>query len=29
MSGAPDALVLDLVEWVAKSPRLYGEVIEA
>lgn len=29
MSGAPDALVLDLVEWVAKSPRLYGEVIDA
>jgi hypothetical protein len=29
MSGAPDALVLDLVEWVAKTPRPYAEVIDA
>ncbi len=28
MSGAPDALVLDLVEWVAKTPRPYAEVID-
>ena len=28
MSSAPDALVLDLVEWVAKATRPYGEVIE-
>ena len=27
-SAAPDALVLDLVEWVAKAPRPYAEVIE-
>jgi len=26
--GAPDALVLDLVEWVAAAPRLYAEVID-
>jgi hypothetical protein len=24
-----DPLVLDLVEWIAKSPRLYSEVIDA
>ena len=24
-----DALVLDLVEWIAREPRLYSEVIEA
>ena len=29
MSGAPDALVLDLVEWVAKAPRPYADVIDA
>ncbi|HEY7607748.1 MAG TPA: hypothetical protein VIF14_00830 [Alphaproteobacteria bacterium] len=29
MSGAPDALVLDLVEWVAKAPRPYAEVLDA
>ena len=23
-----DALVLDLVEWIAREPRLYAEVIE-
>jgi hypothetical protein len=28
MSGTTDALVLDLVEWVAREPRLYSEVIE-
>ena len=28
MSQVPDALVLDLVEWVAKAPRPYAEVIE-
>ena len=28
MSGTSDALVLDLVEWVARQPRLYSEVIE-
>ncbi|MEO6842976.1 MAG: hypothetical protein ABI192_19700 [Bradyrhizobium sp.] len=27
MTEAADALVLDLVEWVAKEPRLYSEVI--
>lgn len=29
MSSAPEALVLDLVEWVAKEPRTYGEVLDA
>ena len=29
MSAAPEALVLDLVEWVAKTPRPYTEVLEA
>jgi len=28
MTGTTDALVLDLVEWVAREPRLYSEVIE-
>jgi hypothetical protein len=28
MADAPEALVLDLVEWVAKAPRPYAEVIE-
>jgi hypothetical protein len=28
MADALDPLVLDLVEWVAKEPRLYSEVIE-
>ena len=27
MSEAADALVLDLVEWVAREPRPYAEVI--
>lgn len=28
MTDAPDALVLDLVEWVARAPRPYAEVID-
>ena len=28
MTGTTDPLVLDLVEWIAKQPRLYSEVIE-
>ncbi len=28
MTDPTDALLLDLVEWVAKEPRLYAEVIE-
>jgi hypothetical protein len=28
MTELADPLVLDLVEWVAKEPRLYSEVIE-
>ena len=28
MRDATDALVLDLVEWIAREPRLYAEVIE-
>ena len=28
MSNAPEALVLDLVEWVAKEPRAYSEVLD-
>lgn len=28
MTGTTDALVLDLVEWVAREPWLYSEVIE-
>jgi hypothetical protein len=28
MTDAPEALVLDLVEWVAAAPRPYAEVIE-
>ncbi len=28
-ASTPDALILDLVEWVAKSPRLYADVIDA
>ena len=27
MSGELDALVSDLVEWVAREPRLYAEVV--
>ncbi len=29
MSGTPDALLMDLVFFVAKQPRLYDEVIDA
>ncbi|MBE9552013.1 MAG: hypothetical protein IMF05_00990 [Proteobacteria bacterium] len=29
MAETTDALVLDLVEWVAARPRPYGEVMEA
>lgn len=29
MSAAPEALVLDLVEWVAKAPRPYAEFLDA
>jgi hypothetical protein len=28
MAEATDPLVLDLVEWIAREPRLYSEVIE-
>ena len=28
MTETTDALVLDLVEWIAREPRLYAEVIE-
>jgi hypothetical protein len=28
MADTIDALVLDLVEWIAREPRLYSEVIE-
>jgi hypothetical protein len=27
-TGNPDPLVLDLVEWIARKPRLYAEVID-
>lgn len=29
MTEPSDALVLDLLEWVAAKPRAYGEVMEA
>jgi hypothetical protein len=29
MGIAPDPLVFDLVEWIAKKPRSYAEVIDA
>ncbi len=29
MADASDPLVLDLVEWIAREPRLYSEVIES
>jgi hypothetical protein len=29
MYTAPEPLVLDLLEWLAKEPRLYSEVIDA
>ena len=28
MADSTDPLVLDLVEWIARKPRLYSEVIE-
>jgi hypothetical protein len=28
MADSADPLVLDLVEWIAREPRLYSEVIE-
>jgi len=28
MAGTADPLVLDLVEWIARKPRLYSEVID-
>jgi hypothetical protein len=28
MTGAPDPLVLDLVEWVATEPRPYADVLD-
>ncbi len=28
MADTSDPLVLDLVEWIAREPRLYAEVIE-
>jgi len=29
MAETSDPLVLDLVEWIAREPRLYSEVIES
>jgi hypothetical protein len=29
VSDVSDPLVLDLVEWIARAPRLYSEVIDA
>ncbi|MFN3745543.1 MAG: hypothetical protein ACK4TL_12630 [Hyphomicrobiaceae bacterium] len=29
MADPPNALVLDLVEWIAKAPRPYAEVMDA
>jgi len=29
MADTTDPLVLDLVEWIAREPRLYAEVIES
>jgi hypothetical protein len=29
MPDAPDSLVFDLVEWVAKQPRAYAEMLDA
>jgi hypothetical protein len=29
MSDAPEQLVFDLVEWVAKEPRTYAEMLDA
>jgi hypothetical protein len=29
MADAPESLVFDLVEWVAKEPRTYAEMLDA
>ena len=29
MTDAPESLVFDLVEWVAKQPRTYAEMLDA
>ena len=29
MADTSDPLVLDLIEWIAREPRLYAEVIES
>jgi hypothetical protein len=29
MTDAPESLVFDLVEWVAKGPRTYAEMLDA
>jgi hypothetical protein len=29
MADAPEQLVFDLVEWVAKAPRTYAEILDA
>ncbi len=29
MPNAPEALILDLVEWVARTPRRYDDVMDA
>ncbi|MGB9367360.1 MAG: hypothetical protein WCE79_15235 [Xanthobacteraceae bacterium] len=29
MTDAPESLVVDLVEWVAKEPRTYAEMLDA
>ena len=29
MTDAPESLVFDLVEWVAKEPRTYAEMLDA
>jgi hypothetical protein len=29
MADAPESLVFDLVEWVAREPRSYGEMLDA
>jgi len=29
MNQTPESLIYDLVEWVAREPRLYSEAIEA
>lgn len=28
MTGAPDPLVLDLVEWIARGPQSYADVLD-